>query len=408
MVQSANVTALRVEPDGLLKIEYRSISSLIPYAKNARTHSESQVAEIAGSIRRFGFVNPVLVAEDGTIIAGHGRVMAARLVGIQEVPTIVLAGLNEAQRRALALADNRIALNSGWDFDVLRAELFALREADFDVLGLGFSGEELDALFSPVTSAKGSDPDTIPDAAEPRCKLGDVWKLGRHYLVCGDTSDASVIESATRGMAVDVTIYDPPYDVPAAWTWLYPAPRALVFADYKRVREVASCCAGYEHVYEFVWDGVTSWYTPNRPLARHKTAYYASHDGCWNFEAAIYHDGKDRKAKKARNTRGESDYEPLAGGAVHLSTVFQQQNTRTDGGHAHAKPVKWVRALMKGTGGSVFLDQFVGSGTSYIAATDDITVCGVEIDPRTCDVAIARWEEFTGKQAERVSASHAR
>ena len=389
------------------KVERRPIETLIPYARNARTHSDEQIAQIAASISEWGWTIPVLVDENGGIIAGHGRVLAARKLGIEEIPVMVASGWTEAQKRAYLIADNRIPMSAGWDFDALRDELTWLREEDFNILDVGFSFQELDAIFSPVAKKDGGDPDHIPDTAPTRCEIGNVFRLGRHTLVCGDSSSDAVIATALGGREPDVVIYDPPYDVDEAWTWMYRAPRALVFCDYRRILAAASCLAGYEHVYEFIWDGVTSWYTPNKPLARHKSCYYGSADGAWQFDAAIYHDGKKRQAKTVTNTRGSSDYEPLAGGAVHLSTLFQQPNTKTDGGHAHAKPVKWVRALMKGTGGRIFLDQFVGSGTSFVAAADDATVCGIELNPETCDIAIARWEEFTGETAVKVEASAA-
>ncbi len=384
------------------KVERRPILSLVPYARNARTHSDEQVAQVAASIREWGWTSPILVDEAGGIIAGHCRVMAARKLGIADVPVMVAAGWTEAQKRAYVLADNQLAITgSGWDRDLLKTELGDLNLGGFDLGLTGFSDLELGALLADKTAGL-TDPDEAPEAPqEPVSALGDVWRLGRHRLICGDSSDASVINIVLGGRDADVVIYDPPYDVKDAWTWLANASRALVFFDYRRGREAVTALSGYQHIYEFIWDGVTSWYTPNRPLARHKSCFYASNDGVWQFDKSIYRDGKNRESKTVTNTRGSSDYKPLPECHVHLSTVFQAPNTMVDGGHAHAKPSTWVRALMLGTGGWRFLDQFVGSGTSFIAAGDDLEVFGVEIDPIMCDIAIARWESYSGHAAVR-------
>ena len=183
-------------------------------------------------------------------------------------------------------------------------------------------------------------------------------------------------------------------------------PRAIVFCDYKTAGRAIAAGAGYEHCYQFVWDGVTSWYTPNRPLARHKSAFVFMRDPKWDFDAAIYHDGKEREAKTVSNTRGISDYVPLDGGMVHLQTVFQMGNTRIDdGGHAHAKPLEWVRALMLGCGvrnGAVVLDQFAGSGSFTISAPGGVSVRSIELDPETCGRAVTRIAAATGCQPERI------
>ena len=389
------------------RVERRPVASLIPYARNSRTHSDEQVAQIAASISEWGWTVPVLIDPDGGIIAGHGRILAAQRLGLSDVPCMTADGWTEAQKRAYVIADNKLALNAGWDSDALRIELSELQGLDFDLGLTGFDPSEIEGLLSdpePVGPAGASDPgDNVP--AHP-CEVGDVFRIGRHVIACGSSDDIGVIDAVLQGASPDLVLYDPPFEVAEAWGWLYPAPRAIVFCDYKTVASAVSAGAGFEHCYQFIWDGVTSWYTPNRPLARHKSALVFSNDPAWQFDAAVYHDGKEREAKTVRNTRGESDYKPLPGGNVHLQTVFQLGNTRVDdGGHAHAKPHDWIRALMLGAGvgsGSVVLDQFAGSGSFTVAAPDGASVRSIELDPETCGRAITRISEATGCPPEKI------
>jgi ParB-like chromosome segregation protein Spo0J len=198
-----------------LKIERWPIERLIPFAKNSRTHSDAQIAEIAGSIAAFGFVNPVLVGPDQVIVAGHARVLAARKLGLTEVPVIVLGHLSETQRRALVIADNRLALNAGWDESMLALELAALREEDFNLDVLGFEDEELARLLASQDPAEGlTDEDTVPDVpAAPVSKTADLWSLGNHRLLVGDATAANHVQRLMDGEAADLVFTDPPYNV---------------------------------------------------------------------------------------------------------------------------------------------------------------------------------------------------
>jgi DNA modification methylase len=199
-----------------LAVEYRPLDSLVAYARNARTHSDTQVAEIAGSIREFGFTNPVLVAEDGTLIAGHGRVLAARKLGMDEVPAIVLTGLSETQRRALVLADNRIALNAGWDNDLLALELSDLQSAGFDLGLTGFTSAEIADLLKPVSDGAAPEEDGAADevpepAADPVVRSGDLWLLGEHRLLCGDSTAPADVARVMAGDTTALCFTSPPY-----------------------------------------------------------------------------------------------------------------------------------------------------------------------------------------------------
>src|SRR4051794_538095 len=194
-------------------LEQWPLDRLIPHARNARTHSEDQIAQIAGSIAEFGFVNPVLVGDDGVIVAGHGRVLAARKLGLSELPVIVLAHLSPTQRRALMIADNRIADNAGWDDEMLAAEPAALRDEDVDLGLLGFNEAELDRLLD-GSGEENEDADAAPEPpVDPVSRPGDLWICGQHRVLCGDATVLTDVEAALGGELADVCFTDPPYNV---------------------------------------------------------------------------------------------------------------------------------------------------------------------------------------------------
>lgn len=204
---------------GTMKTEMRKIADLIPFARNSRTHSDEQVAQIAASIREFGWTNPILVDGANGIIAGHGRLAAARKLGLTEIPVIVLDHLTDAQKRALVIADNKLALNAGWDVELLSSEIEGLGEEGFDLSLLGFNEDELAALL--VDKTEGLvDPDEIPDApADPVSVLGDVWILGKHRIVCGDSTDADTVAKCLNGVTPHLMVTDPPYGVKYDPNW---------------------------------------------------------------------------------------------------------------------------------------------------------------------------------------------
>ena len=197
-----------------MQVEQISIEKLIPYVNNARTHSDAQVAQIAASIKEFGFNNPVLIADDNSIIAGHGRVMAARKLGKDTVPAVRLSHLTEMQRKAYILADNKLALNADWDNSLLAIELADLKDLGFDTELTGFSADEIAALM-PVELTEGlTDEDEVPDApVDPVTKLGDVWMLGKHRLMCGDSISVDAVDALMAGEKADMVFTDPPYNI---------------------------------------------------------------------------------------------------------------------------------------------------------------------------------------------------
>src|SRR4051812_45671770 len=195
------------------------VAELIPYARNARTHSAAQVAQLAASIREFGFTNPILVDGERGVIAGHGRLLAARKLGLTEVPTIELSHLTPAQRRAYILADNRLALSAGWDDDLLRIELGGLQAEGFDLSITGFDLGEIEVLFATPTDGL-TDPDDVPEPpAVPVSRPGDLWLLGRHRLACGDATEAATVAQVLAGVRPHLMVSDPPYGVAYDPAW---------------------------------------------------------------------------------------------------------------------------------------------------------------------------------------------
>ncbi len=386
----------------------RKTADLIPYVNNSRTHSDEQVNQVAASIKEFGFTSPVLIDEDNGIIAGHGRVMAANKLNINEVPCIQLKGLTEAQKKAYIIADNQLPLNAGWDLDMLKLELDSLNEMEFDIDLLGFDDDFLNDLLEDEPEEGLTDEDAVPEAPEvPVSVLGDIWQLGDHRLMCGDSTSVDDIDKLMNGDSWHTCVFDPPYEVTDLYRDAMPSyedgKRICVFWDFKRFSVAAASTEayGWSGLYEFIWDNQTSWYTPNRPLARHKACgVFGGNDQKFNFDEAIVKDGKKRQEKVVKNTRGSSNYKPLDG-AVHLSTVFTlNKATMNTGGMVHGKPIQWVEAIFNGVGGVKYLDLFGGSGSTIIACEKTRRQCfTMELNPINIDVIVKRWQDYTGKKA---------
>ena len=398
---------LRGQRDDRLQIEYFPLARLIPYARNARTHSNAQVAEIAGSIRAFGFSNPILVGEDGDIVAGHGRLAAARQLGLAEVPVIVLRGLSETQRRQLVLADNRIAQNAGWDAAMLKLELAELSFLAADMSVLGFSEAELAAALSAHTPGL-TDEDQIPALAEAAISQpGEIWCLGAHRVACGDCTDAAVVSALLNGQKPQLMVTDPPYSVTydpewrhrlglnksakrgkirnddnADWTvaWeLFPGEIAYVWHGALRATIVAESLfkSGFSIRAQIIW--------AKERLVMSQGDYHWQHEPCWYA------------VRKKGNWTGDRKQTTL----WQIPTGNQDTQTK----HATQKPVECMRRpiLNHSNPGQGIYEPFLGSGTTLIAAQSTNRVClGVEIDPLFVDIAIRRWQAFTGETVKRL------
>ena len=388
-------------------LETLSVETLIPYARNSRTHSDAQVAQIAASIKEFGFTNPVLIDQGGGIIAGHGRVLAARKLGMSEVPCIRLGHLSEAQKRAYVIADNRLALNAGWDAEMLKVEFAELKELGFDLDLTGFSPEEIDELLAPPPTAGLTDPDEAPPVPEnPSTKPGDVWVMGKHRLLCGDSTSMDDLSRLCQCLMVDMWLTDPPYNV-------------AYEGGTKEKLTIKNDSMGDDQFRQFLLDA----YTAADSVMKAGAVFYIWHADSegYNFRGAAKDAGWTVRQcliwKKSSLVLGRQDYqwqhEPcLYGwkeGASHLwasdrkqTTILEFDKPSRNGEHPTMKPVALFEyQLLNNTkGGDMVLDSFGGSGTTLIAAEKNGRIARImELDPKYCDVIVQRWQDFTGQTA---------
>lgn len=390
-------------------ITQAALDTLIPYARNARTHSDEQVAQIAASIREFGFTNPVLVDGEGGIIAGHGRVLAARRLGLTEVPVIRLDYMSEAQKRAYIIADNKLALNAGWDDELLALELGELNDLGLDLAITGFAEDELAALrLGPADEVEGlTEEDEAPEPQAAAVTVpGDVWLMGDHRLVCGDSTQMEVLQNVTGGGKVDLLLTDPPYNV-------------AYQGKTKDALTIQNDSMGADEFRQFLRDVFTAADTVMRPGA----AFYIWHADSegYNFRGAAHDSGWTVRQcliwAKQTMVLGRQDYqwrhEPcLYGwkdGAAHVwasdrkqTTVLEFDRPMRNAEHPTMKPVALFeyQILNNTHAGDVVLDLFGGSGTTLIACEKNHRRARlVEIDPKYCDVIVRRWQAFTGKEA---------
>lgn len=389
---------------GRLELEHWPIERLIPSPRNARTHSDAQIAEIAGSIRAFGFANPILVGEDGDVIAGHGRLAAARLLGLADVPVIPLRGLSETQRRQLMLADNRIALNAGWDAEMLNLELKELSVMGADLAALGFTAQELAAALDPGGEGLTDENEVPPLAATAVTIAGDVWCLGPHRVACGDSTDAGTVKALLGGTVPILMVTDPPYGVNYDPKWRH---RAGVNKS-SRVGQVrnderadwSAAWALFPGTIAYVWHGALHAATVAESLIREGFAiraqiiwakerlvigrgdYHWQHEPCWYAVRTRGNWTGDRK---------QTTLWTIPSGGQDTETV-----------HGTQKPVECMRRPMlnNSSPGQAIYEPFLGSGTTLIAAqTSGRTCFATELDPLYVDVAIRRWQAFTGENA---------
>jgi DNA modification methylase len=387
-----------------MELEWRPVSDIIPYARNARTHSDEQVAEIAASISEFGWTNPLLVDGENGVIAGHGRLSAARKLGYEEVPCIELSGLTERQKQAYILADNRLAQNAGWDTEVLASELSDLQSADFDLELLGFGEDELNALLAESTPEGDTDEDEAPEPEDnPVTEQGDTWLLGKHRVRCGDSTSADDVAALLNGVEPHLMVTDPPYGVnyDAQWrersglqnsgaygkvdnddnadwreAWsLFPGDVAYVWHSATKAPVVAESleACGFEMRAQIVW--------AKSSLAIGRGHYHWQHEPCWY---AVKNNGHWQGSRKE-------------------STLWQiDKPQKSETGHSTQKPVECMRRpiVNNSAPGQPVYDPFLGSGTTLIAGeTEGRPVYGMELTPEYVDVIVKRWQDFTGKQA---------
>jgi DNA modification methylase len=395
------------------QLEHLPTAALIPYARNARTHSEQQVSQIANSITEFGFTNPILIDADNGIIAGHGRVMAASKLGLKTVPCLRLSHLTEAQKRAYILVDNQLALNAGWDEELLSLELLDLKDMDFNLDLIGFNADDLLAYLEPPEQQQQglTDEDEVPEPpAQPISKQGDIWQLGSHRIMCGDSTHAADVEKLLGGGQPHIMVTDPPYGVEydpdwrnqsvkngatigggralgkvmnddrADWreAWaLFKGDVAYVWhASLKTNLVIDSLQAcGFEPRALIVWG--------KNEFAISRGHYHHKHESCWYVvkKGATGHWNGDRSQ----------------------TTLWSiSKNLKSETGHSTQKPIECMRKPIENNSspGDSIYEPFSGSGTTIIACEQTGRNCyAMELNPAYVDMAVTRWENYTGQKA---------
>jgi DNA modification methylase len=376
--------------------ELRKVSDLVPYINNSRTHSEEQTIQIAASISEFGFTNPILIDDDNNLIAGHGRLLAAKKLGIEEVPAIILSGLTKAQKKAYVIADNQLALNAGWDLDMLKLEIEGLNEMEFDVNLLGFDDEFLDGLLDVQADEGLTDEDEVPEPPEkPVSVLGDIWQLGNHRLMCGDSTSIDEVDRLLDGQKADMVFTDPPYGV--NYQGIKNDDKAglpdmldAVFSNYLAVSKSGASIYVFHsdknnHIFRecfnryFHFSSMVIWVKNSLTLSQ--TDYQSQHEPClygW-MDNGTHSWHSDRKQ----------------------TSIWRFDKERVEG-HTTPKPVELVSYAITNSskGGDLVVDLFGGSGSTLIACEKiNRQACLMELDEKYVDVIINRWQNFTGKQA---------
>jgi DNA modification methylase len=392
------------------KVERRPVADLIPYARNARTHSDAQVAQIAASVTEWGWTSPILVDEAGSIIAGHGRVMAARKLGLADVPVMVATGWSEAQKKAYVLADNQLALNAGWDIDLLKVEVGDLDAEGFNLDLIGFDDKLLADLLADPTDGL-TDPDEVPEPpADPVTVLGDVWVMGNHRIICGSSTEADTVAKLLGPVKPHLMVTDPPYGVEYDADWRNNAMRkdgtkiggratGKVLNDDKA--DWRDAWALFPGDVAYVWHagnmahvvaesllacdfGIRSqiiWAKSQFVIGRGD--YHPHHEPCWYVV---------RKGKTGHYDGGRKQ-----------STLWKiDKPQKSETGHSTQKPIECMQKPIENNSspGQAIYEPFSGSGTTIIAG--EMTgrhIYAVELNPAYVDVAVKRWQNFTGQKA---------
>lgn len=385
------------------KITLKKISDLKPYENNARTHDGNQIKQIAASIQEFGFTNPVLIDAENVIIAGHGRVLAAKSLDMENVPCLILDELTDRQKRAYIIADNKLALNAGWNDELLAKELSRLKSEDFDLDLIGFSDEELNDIvidFEDGGEGSNTDDDNVPevDESEAICKIGDLWQLGDHRLLCGDSTKKDDVDRLMDGEKADMIFTDPPYGVNyisrvdknkrKAWGSIknddLSGKELNDFLSSSINQDIMNIDSKYIWCnWQSVVDFIMAIGRPNNIIVWNKesiglgSGYRQQHEFC-----LFYGKIDDNSESNVWNLKRDST---------------------SDYKHPTQKPVALCERAIKNSRPKKILDLFLGSGSTLIACEKTKRKCyGMELDPKYCDVIIKRWEEYTGKKAVKL------
>lgn len=417
-----------------IKIEYIKISDIKTYAQNARTHSDEQVNQLVKSITEFGFTNPILIDENSELIAGHGRTMAAKELGLDKLPAIRLKGLSPEKVKALRLADNQLALNSGWDADLLALEIEALNDAGYDLELIGFDDEELDKLLNEASLVEApvrqqyeesekersentaavydedEDGEIIEPPTAPTAKLGNIWSMGQHRLMCGDSTSAEELTKLMDGHKADLWLTDPPYNI----AYEGKTEEALTIQNDSMsdddFRKFLTDC--YKAADENMKPGAT-FYIWHADSEGYNFRGAARDIGCKIRQCLIWNKNTLVLSRQDYHWKHEPCLYGWKDGAAHnwysdrkQTTILEFNKPQRNGEHPTMKPVDLFEYQIQNstTTNNLVLDSFGGSGTTLIACEKtNRRACIMELDPKYCDVIINRWESMTGKKAVLLS-----
>ena len=397
-----------------MQIKEVAVDKLIPYAKNSRTHSDQQVAQIAASIKEFGFRNPILVDGVG-IIAGHGRLMAAQKLGLDKVPTIDCSDMTPSQKKAYIIADNKLALNAGWDTAMLTIEMQELEDEGFDLELLGFDDKELNALLEPEIVEGLTDEDEVPELPEePKSKLGDVYILGDHRLMCGDSTSIDAVEKMMAGDKASLVVTDPPWNVAYGTNLANNAQgykqRTIMNDNFETTQEWEDFLSGFMgNIIAFTMKGCPIYCVMG--ASEWPAIDKALRDGGFHWSSTIIW-AKDTLVLSRKDYH--TQYEPIWYGWKDdgpriwtvqdrkQSDVWECKRPKRSELHPTTKPVELIeRAVLNSSNaGTIVFEPFGGSGSTLIACEKTGRKARLmELDPKYCDVIVKRWEDFTGKKA---------
>ena len=402
-----------------IEVKYRKVEDLIPYVNNSRKHSDEQVAQIASSIKEFGWTNPILIDGTNSIIAGHGRLMAARKLKMEEVPTIELSHLTDTQRKALVIADNKLALNADWDTTLLTIELDELLKDGFALDILGFNADELNALLEPEQVDGLTDEDAVPEVPEePKTKLGDIYQLGNHRLMCGDSTSIDAVDKLMDGQKANMIFTDPPYNIGFGGTMSNTSKNGVMIKHIgmnAKHRPIENDKKTESDFYDFISEVLSiikikcigAWYISFGSANLHELLRPITDINMEYKSIIIWVKNQSPMGGGAYRRR----YEPIVygnfsnefyGKPYAEDDVWEFNRTVKNDLHPTMKPIDLVKnAISHGSKSKdIVLDLFGGSGSTMIACEElNRKSRLMELDPKYCDVIVKRWEEFTGKQA---------
>ncbi|MCI7527189.1 MAG: site-specific DNA-methyltransferase [Mollicutes bacterium] len=384
-----------------MEMVYKKVNELIPYINNSRTHSEEQVNQIVASINEFGFTNPILIDEKDNIIAGHGRLLASKKLKMEEVPCIVLSGLTEAQKKAYIIADNKMALNAGWDDELLKIELENLKELDFDLELTGFDVDELDDILGKNEEETEIVEDEVPEVPEePKAKLGDIYQLGNHRLMCGSALVEEDVEKLLDNNKCELTFTDPPYQLDTQGGGILKSANSM-----KQIKENGVDSFDPSKLILF---SDTNIYCHNKPLI--KKYIELAEENNKPYDLCFY-----KKTNTVPNYKGhmmtDCEYIAIIGNQDPNKGLEKEEYSKcyigqkdSDNELSYSKLVGLCAKYIKLYGKENILDLFGGSGSTLIACEQLNRKCYMmELDPHYIDVIIQRWENFTGKKAVKLN-----